>query len=467
MRRVEQGFTSFLYRPFFDLGPLAVDAPVAAWGVDFACRALMEGRDYPWMYAEYPPSFRERLLQLTGLGEYRVYDPRDLAPDLRTSRWQFLCEQVDRYQGLAPVAQFRVARLLGKLGLSRFALDLVQTPTGAEVESDELAAEHAYVRALACLLISEDGAGSFDETELERIARHAPQGSHVRILALNHLAVRFAKRNADAAAAGHWLDLHHQQILLARSRYGEATFARLMSRHHRANGFLPQLANDRAGVVREMDLCQQYAEQVPRKSSEERIAANELMFAALESRTKEALWLGELEIAELRARQLVELWPLDPLAHDHLGHVLVEQERIAEALEAYLSAARIGAPGAETAWFMAGQCYEALQSPERACDAYLAALRLDPLGISSLDRLVAVAEEIAHPLLATWSRARLVALTAEKSTVRDPPRLARYQQYAGKLGHETASPWPERAGHEHSPRTPGQRIGEHARRDDS
>ena len=47
MPSVEQSFTAHLYRPYFDLGPIAESAPVAPWGVEFACRALLEGRDYP------------------------------------------------------------------------------------------------------------------------------------------------------------------------------------------------------------------------------------------------------------------------------------------------------------------------------------------------------------------------------------------------------------------------------------
>jgi tetratricopeptide (TPR) repeat protein len=256
----------------------------------------------------------------------------------------------------------------------------------------------------------------------------------VRILALNHLAVRNAKRGADVKTASYWLDLHGQEIQWARPKLGEPTFTQLMSRHHRAMGFLPQLSGDREGVIREMDLCHQYAERMPHDTFEQCMAADELLFAALESRIKEALWLGDLDAAEQRARRLVELWPQDPQARDHLGQVLVEQERVEEALDAYFSSARIGAPGAEAAWFMAGQCYEALDLPERACDAYLTALRLDPLGISCLERLAEVADSVASPMLASWSRGRLADLHAQQSAVHNRPQLAAYQQYAGHLG---------------------------------
>jgi tetratricopeptide (TPR) repeat protein len=431
---VPLGFTAFLYRPYFDLGPVAVSGPVAAWGVEFACRAVNQETDYPWMYAEYPPSFRERLIQLTGLAEYRVHDPRDLPPDLRTERWEDLCEQLERFESLTTVVQARVARLLGKLGLYRFVLEIVRPPTDIEIEQSDSSAELAYVRALARLLIHEDGAAPFDENEFERIATRAPQGSHVRILALNHLAVRHAKHFAAVEASAYWLDLHGQEIDRAHSKLGDAMYSRLMSRHHRAKGFLPQLSGDRLGVVREMDRCQYYAEAVPRDGFEQRIAADELLYAVLESRTKEALWLGDLDAAEQRARRLVALWPMDPLAHDHLGQVLVERERIGEALGAYLSAARIGAPSAEAAWFMAGQCYEALDLPERACDAYLIALRLDPLGVSSLERLAEVADDIAQPVLSVWSRTRLRELQGERTSAAVRPELAAYQQYAGQLG---------------------------------
>jgi tetratricopeptide (TPR) repeat protein len=123
--------------------------------------------------------------------------------------------------------------------------------------------------------------------------------------------------------------------------------------------------------------------------------------------------------------------------HDHLGQVLVEQGRIEEALDAYLRSARLGAPEAEAAWFMAGQCYEALELPERACDAYLAALRFDPLGISALERLADVADSSSNPVLAEWSRRRLADLQAPEAILAAPKELAPYQEYVGQLGVAT------------------------------
>jgi tetratricopeptide (TPR) repeat protein len=440
MLPAEQTFTAYLYRPYLDLGPVVDGGPLAPWGVEFAARGLDEGRAYPWTYAEYPPSLRERLLELTGLPEYRVRDPRDLAPALRTPRWQRLCDALERCDALPAEAQNRVLRLLGKLGLYHAALDRLPALSAEEIGRDGLTAERAYLRVLARFLIGEDGAapagpeGPFALAEFELVATHAPHGSPARIRALNHLTVQHAKRGRDLAAVAHWLARHREEIELARPTLDDATYALLLSRHHRAAGFLPQLRGDRAGMVAEMDRCQDYAERLPRATPEQRIAADELLYAALESRTKEALWLGELALAAARARRLAALWPLEPAVHAHLGQVLVEQGRIAEALEAYLAAARLGAPQAEAAWFLAGQCHEALDAPARACDAYLAALRLDPLGVSALERLADVAAGTANGVLAGWSRARLAALQADEAAHEPRRGLAPYQEYAGQLG---------------------------------
>jgi tetratricopeptide (TPR) repeat protein len=432
--RAEQTFTGYLYRPFLDLGPVVEGGPLHPWGVEFACRSLLEERGYPWIYAEYPPSFREGLLRLTGLPRYRVRDPRELAPALRTPRWQRLCDALDRYDASPLEVRCRVVRLLGKLGLYRAVLDRVTEPGAQELGSSAPAAELAYLRVLARVLISEDGEGPFDPAEFARLATHAPRGSPVRILALNHLAVQHAKRGDDIAAVERGLRLHHAEIQRARPGLDEVGYAVQMSRHHRAAGFLPMLRGDRAGVVREMEQCQRYAERLPRDTLEQRIAADELLHAALESRTKEALWLGDLGLAEARARRLVDLCPLDPVGRDHLAQVLLEQGRLEEALDVYLSAARLGAPEAEAAWFMAGQCYEALGAPERACDAYLTALRYDPLGISAAERLAAVADRIGNAVLADWSRMRLAELRAREATPEPRRGLAPYQEYAGQLG---------------------------------
>jgi tetratricopeptide (TPR) repeat protein len=385
------------------------------------------------MYGEYPASFRDRLLDVNGLAPYRVSDPRQLNPELRTCRWQQLCDHLDAYAGLPPRTQSRVLRLLTKLGLHSCVLELAPETTAAEEMSASVqAAEFGYCRALASFLVAVDEGVAWDPQPFETIARHAPAGSPVRIRALNHLVVQHAKKGADVATVEHWLTRHRDEIEQARASLGEVNYVQQTSRHHRAAGFLPQMRGDRDGVVREMDHAETYAEKMPRDTPEMVVVADELMFACLESRIKEALWLGDLHLAESRARRLVTLDPLDPVTHCHLGLVLLEQGRVPEALVAYLAAARVPTAKAAEAWFMAGQCYEELEQASPACDAYLISLHLDPLGIAAAERLVDVSTPV-HIALTTWAETRLARLRDLQQAAISPHQPAPYQQYPARV----------------------------------
>jgi tetratricopeptide (TPR) repeat protein len=310
-------------------------------------------------------------------------------------------------------------------------LTLATDPT-TEGSVSELAAELAYCRALSSFLVAVDEGLDWDPQPFEAIARHAPAGSMVRIRSLNHLAVHHAKIGADAATVEHWLTRHHEEIERARPSLGEVTYIQQTSRHHRAAGFLPQLRGDCDGVVREMDQAEAYAERMPRNTPEAVVVANELMFACLESRTKEALWLGDLPLAESRARRLVQLDPLDPVTHCHLGLVLLEQGKVPEALDAYLNAARVPTAKAAEAWFMAGQCYEMLNQGGRACDAYLISLHLDPLGIAAAARLVDITSP-HHTALHAWAGTRMACLRDLEEDTTGPVQPAPYQQYPAQV----------------------------------
>jgi tetratricopeptide (TPR) repeat protein len=135
-----------------------------------------------------------------------------------------------------------------------------------------------------------------------------------------------------------------------------------------------------------------------------------MLYPVLESRTKEAMWMGDLDLAAERARSLIQLSPQDPRASLHYGEVLLERGEVEQALRAYCDSARFSPPGREIAMFMAGQCYEELGDLESACDAYVAALETDPLGISTAERLEAVADRMGCAALLEWVRSLLAGL---------------------------------------------------------
>lgn len=407
MNDLEYSFTATLYQPYFNLGPVLPDGAFHPHGIEFDYLSLIEGVQYPRIQSVLMPSYRQALVEEAGLPQYQVENPLQLAQDLRTERWQHLCDYVEHYKESPRLTQLQVLRLLGKLCLYQAILDLEPDEIQlSDIASGEVPAQIAYMRALAHYVFHLDNdEHPYNIDEFKQIATEAPRGCLARINALYQMIVQNVKHHNNLAAVEYWLPLHYQEIQEARPELDTFTYELLMSRYHRVAGFAPQMRRDKDGVIREMDQAEAYARNMPRKNWFQRIAADEMLYPVLESRTKEALWVGNLELAEARAQSLVDLCPMEPRAHLQLGQMLLERGKIEKAAIAYRSAARLGPPGTEISHFMLGQCYEALDQLELARESYLAALKVDNLSVSAAERLKAVTQALGDHVLARWSQA--------------------------------------------------------------
>lgn len=150
------------------------------------------------------------------------------------------------------------------------------------------------------------------------------------------------------------------------------------------------------------------------------VAADEMIYPVLESRIKEAMWLGDLDLAVNRAHMLTQLSANDPRAWLQLGEVLIESERFEDAIHAYQKCVRVAPPGEEVGWFMMGQCFEELQDFDSACSAYISALQIDPLGVSAAERLQEVAKALSYDAVFQWTNSLLRELGALKAKSKLP-----------------------------------------------
>lgn len=150
-------------------------------------------------------------------------------------------------------------------------------------------------------------------------------------------------------------------------------------------------------------------------SEMQRAYARELQYPCRESRIKEALWLGDLDLALERATAHCAITPTDARVWIQIGEVQVERDDLEGALTSYLTAARFSPPGGEIAKYMAGQCYEQLGAPDAALDSYLSSLRIDPLGVSSAEKAQQVAKELGSPIEA-WAQGLLSQLRTGEYT---------------------------------------------------
>ncbi|BAG03419.1 conserved hypothetical protein [Microcystis aeruginosa PCC 9809] len=410
------------HRPYFDLSPYQS----GAWhiqGIDYSYRNLVSevqnvgtSLSVNPVTLVHPASFREQLIRETGLFQYSIKNPLALPDELRTERWRVLCSHLVHYRELSPTTQLETINLLSSLCFHEAILKYVTASTDEDITRDSTIAKLAYSRAMSKILCQESIGTSENLEDLKQLVQHASKESFVVFGAAVELIVLHATVFRDLAAVAHWREVASGALDHLEPSLDHFEFKRLTSFYHRAAVFAPLLLGERQTVVREMDICQSLAEELIRecKNETERISAHDNLTTVFESRTKEALWLGDIDLAGERAKKMVELEPLYSHYRLQLGEVLLKQNKFEEAAKIYRSATRLGPPGMAIAWFMAGQCHERLGEIDIACDCYLASVQMDELAISAVEKINKLAPRLGNSMLTDWSTARLEQLREQQ-----------------------------------------------------
>ncbi len=434
MSLIEQSSIISLYRPYFDLGTFN-GGPLHLYGIELNYSNLINEVSVNYgIQVINPPLFRESLLRETRMDEYGVDNPLQLKNELRTERWSKLCEYLTQYQELEETTKLLVIRVLKSLCLHQAILDYVPEISQIEI-SNEISAKLALCRAISNLLLQEHE-GKVDKSnlkELENIARYAPVGTLTRLNAVLQLVVRYAKSFRDLESAKFWRAIATKEIQNLQFLLDDFSYKLFTSIYYRAVVFVPLLLRDKNKVIEEMDICQAYAESLTCLNEEQQKVALENQCIILESRTKEALWLSDLELAEERARKAIQMDSLDPRYRLELGEVLIKLGKIEEAAKMYRSATRLGPPRTAIAWFMAGQCYEKLGELDIACDCYLASIQMDSLAISAVERLSRLAPNLGNSALVNWSDMRLSELREQQKNIANQPRTSYIPEASSEL----------------------------------
>jgi tetratricopeptide (TPR) repeat protein len=408
---------AWLQRPYFDLGSSNTGS-VNHCGIELTYKSLTTNTSIsPGVQVNISPLFREELIRATGLHQYRIKNPIELPNELRTDRWTKLCDFLTNYNELDTLTKVRVMNLLRSLCFHEAVLEYVPRMSASEISSSSEMAALAWCRAVSNRFIHYDYSKTPDFDEIENIATSAPHQSRTRINAALLLVVEYANSSKDVENAEFWRSCAEKIIQEIKPELNDFEYNLLISVYYRSVSFVPFLHKDKDRLIKEMDLCEFHGKNLVCESEHQQIVARENFNLLMESRAKEALWLGDVDLAEERTRLLVEREPLDPRYHLELGEILIKQHRIEEALKIYRSAARLGPPGTEIAWFMAGQCHESLNELDIACDCYLASLQLDPEAISSLEKLTELAPKISSIHLKSWSIARLTELEKQRNII--------------------------------------------------
>jgi tetratricopeptide (TPR) repeat protein len=210
-----------------------------------------------------------------------------------------------------------------------------------------------------------------------------------------------AKYAGDAAECERWQAVHLEAIDSAPG-LDDHTRKLMLSRYYRVGAFIPQFRRDAAGVEADMSRAEELARSVSRDDPGLAIAADEMLYAAIESRIKEALWMRDTGLALERANEYVALSPSSSRGYMHRAEVLFGAQEWARCRRDCLEAARLSPPDADEALFLLGQCYEKEERPDEAINAYLGTLRADPLAISAVERLADLTRMHRQSALRDW-----------------------------------------------------------------
>jgi tetratricopeptide (TPR) repeat protein len=399
---------AWLLRPFLDLGPL-VTGPLYARGIAEYWRAFDDAQSSPFaLQRTLPPAFRTQLVEESSSPEYGVSDPRQLPMHLRTDRWQSMCNALDAWNGLPRARQCRLVVLMHALCMYQPVLKLVREYEfrGASDGADEV--ELSYWRASAQYVLGvpnrvADYAGAV-LTVFEAIVAEAPDAIPAAFNAALKVFVHKAKVGASVRELTEWNKRAERALAVAVGRLDDFMGNLLTSRFYRAMGFLPQRHRNRAEVVRLMDRAERHALAMRPTTDAQQLLYLENLHPLMESRTKEAIWLGDHDLALARALKVVDLDPYDSKAWVELGELRSIRKEWSDAAEAYVIASMLGPPASAIGRHMAGVCFRELGQDSLAAFFFKDALDIDPLGISPHDEIRELPDTAVLHALKEWSR---------------------------------------------------------------
>lgn len=397
-----------MLRPYLDLapvdtGPLHVQSIEEGWRAFAAdaCPRFLPQR-------AMPPGFRLQLGEEAGT-PYAVNDPRQLPEHLRSERWQMLCDCLDNWNDLSRDRQCRLASLLHSMCLYPMLLQLIPQTDDGTHSNDADALHLTFWRASAAFMNKQlKKATSFQHEEMNafrRIALSAPHAVPDGFNATAKIFVHMAKTRAPVEELTGWGNLFEKALQAATPSMDEFTAELYTSRFYRGIGFLPQRHGDKNEVIRVMDLAELHARRMKPVTPAQTVLYCENLHALLESRTKEALWLGDKDLAMHRALGVIEVDPFDAKGWAEVGEIRYLREEWREAGEAYAVAAMLGPPASAIGRYMLGACLRKLDLPLVSALLFKDTLETDPLGVSPRVQIQDLPDLNALEVLKRWSDA--------------------------------------------------------------
>ncbi|WP_166427232.1 hypothetical protein [Nonomuraea mesophila] len=352
---------------------------------------------------------RERVVRESRLDAYAARTPERLVEELRSPRWQRLCERLAGWDDHPPHLRSLLVNVLIRLGFYGEA-DKRLRDLPLDRPLDDVEVSLVLQRAIA-VYKSDRGA---DERALG-LLRHAYEQAvspRSRLVAAMAITVHHARVDRDARAVGHWAGRALTDLAAFDGAEGDDVILR--SAALRACSFAPFFDRRLDEATEMLARCEELARSAPGDTVERRLARDENLRAVLETRSREAAGRGETELSLQRMHDLIALDPADSRAHRDLGYALFKLERFAQALVSFRTAARLGSPFAAVSWTLVAHCHLRLDDTDAALDALMTAIDIDPCSITALRGVLRVTERHGDGHLRAWACERLNRLP-------DPP----------------------------------------------
>ncbi len=406
MPALDARFSTWLLRPYLDLADFN-GGPLHAQNLEECWRAFVEPDGSPFIpQRALPPGFRIQLAGEAGQA-YAVADPRDLPESLRSDRWRRLCVALDEWTLLRGEEKSRLACLLHSMCLYQPLLALIPHHHFAAGRADLDTVRLAFWRASANFIhhLPERTSDypTADMSVFEDIALNAPTAAPECFSATAKVLVHRAKNRCEIADLIRWSNRFETALARTIADADEFSTGLFTSRFYRGLGFLPQLSGDRNEMTRTMDLAESHARKIKPGSPAQHILYRENLHAVMESRTKEALWLGDKDEALSRSLEVIEVDPCDSKAWAELGEIRYLRHELKEASEAYSTAAMLGPPASAVGRYMAGICFRRLGQDMLAALFLKDTLECDPLGISPRRRINELPNVAVLDALKSWN----------------------------------------------------------------
>ncbi|MGI9423440.1 MAG: tetratricopeptide repeat protein [Hyphomicrobiaceae bacterium] len=397
----------WILRPFIDLNP-CFRGPLFAQGVEYYWNAFIDPEQPQFVLQRtLPRVFRSQVLLEIGYNKHIVDDPRALPNDLRSPRWTTLCNALADWRSLSKRTRCRLALLLHAVCFYKLIEELVPPLDGIDDLSDQSSARLAYLRASSSYVLSMPNRvsdyGGADLDAFVQIANskkvHPTVGFDASIKIFTHLA----KNKGSETELVEWRERAAAFVETMRNACSAFDLMLAESRFYRAAAFIPQIAGNKCEVARLMELAEQLAEKINSESAAQNILRLENLHPLLESRTKEALWLGDLDAALERSQKVTVIDPFEARGWLELGQVLMRRGELDQATEAYCTAALVGPPASAISRHMAGVCLQQRGKLAEAALMYKSAISFDPQVISPHDQILKLPDHPVFEVIKKWS----------------------------------------------------------------